>query len=193
VRCPRGSGSPGACRGATEAQRRKSREAPQVRRGARSLCLEIQEWKWRATNLTPARLPAAAPPESRFEASKRLIYGENQNFSTRRGVTPLIHNLDRVTLWTTRIFPDGSNALVIGYFLRNFLAKLFFSRRQSRPRNGSRISEIPTRSPDSSAEGARGTDGTAPRAMRRRAARYDRPVWGTVTCKVRANSSAGPK
>jgi hypothetical protein len=56
-----------------------------------------------------------------------LIYGENQNFSTRHGVTPLIHNLDRVTLWTTPIFPDGSNALVIGYFLRNFLAKLFFA------------------------------------------------------------------
>jgi hypothetical protein len=55
------------------------------------------------------------------ETSKCLIYPEKWNFCTLRGVSFLIHNLRRVTLWTSGNFLDGSSALAIGYFLRNFL------------------------------------------------------------------------
>jgi hypothetical protein len=140
----------------------------------------------------PPRRPQA--PESRFQASKRLIYGENQNFSTRYGVTPLIHNLDRVTLWTTPIFPDGSNALVTGYFLRTFFGELFLRPAGNLVRVTAPAfprSQLLRRTED--AEGARGADRTAaPRATRRRAARCDRPVCRWVIGKCARIAAVAP-
>ena len=60
-------------------------------------------------------------PEAKFEPSKRLICPEKIDFLHAAGSPFLIHNLTRVTLWTSPIFLCGSSALAIGYFLRNFL------------------------------------------------------------------------
>ena len=81
----------------------------------------------------------------KLEFQKRLIYGEKWNFCLQYGVIPLIHNLGRVTLWTTPNFPDGSIALGIGYFLRSFFAERSCGRRQPRPsHHGVRVPQIPT-------------------------------------------------
>jgi hypothetical protein len=51
-----------------------------------------------------------------------LIYREYSTLCSSRRERFLIHNLNRVTLWTSPNFLSGSSALAIGYFLLNFFA-----------------------------------------------------------------------